>query len=98
MAEVGGAVGGGGAVIPDGPGAPQMMGRCVSVRRWERMEVFTVQHEYMQKQGNSPLNQIWQSLCRVQCMCIYTSNIVTQYAYQCVCCIHSVMRSLGSVV
>ena len=75
-----------------------MMGRCVSVRRWERMEVFTVQHEYMQKQGNSPLNQIWQSLCRVQCMCIYTSNIVTQYAYQCVCCIHSVMRSPGSVV
>ena len=38
MEEVGGAVGGGGeAVIPDGPGAPQEVGRCVPVRRCERM-------------------------------------------------------------
>ena len=37
MEGVGGAGGREGAVIPDEPGAPQEVGRCVPVRRWERM-------------------------------------------------------------
>ena len=37
MEGVGRAIGEGEAVIPDGLGAPQEVGRCVPVRRWERM-------------------------------------------------------------
>ena len=39
MDRVGGAVGKGGAVIPDGPGTSQEVGRCVPVTRWERMQI-----------------------------------------------------------
>ena len=62
MDRVGGAVGKGGAVIPDGPGTSQEVGRCVPVTRWERMQILrilTVHHEYKTPHA---LNQIWLSI------------------------------------